>query len=184
MTAQSALDLMTLEEWAALPEDHEARDELQEGVLISMPRWTEQRYLRAQQSLLAQLQAQVPEGWEALGEFEVVVEPEGLATVRVPDLVVVPSDGPEERVPAEEVLLAVEIVSPGTRKVDRQFKKLEYAEAGIPHYWVVDVEPPVPSITVYGLGAGGGGYAESRPATGTLVVSEPFPVQIDVATLG
>jgi Uma2 family endonuclease len=36
------------------------------------------------------------------------------------------------------LLLAVEVVSRGSEAVDRVGKKLEYARAGIPRYWVVE----------------------------------------------
>jgi len=38
--------------------------------------------------------------------------------------------------------LAVEVLSPSTEKVDMADKMREYAEAGIPEYWVVDAETP------------------------------------------
>lgn len=38
--------------------------------------------------------------------------------------------------------LAVEVLSPGTEKVDLADKMREYAEAGIPEYWIVDAESP------------------------------------------
>lgn len=36
---------------------------------------------------------------------------------------------------------------------------------------------------MYGLGAPGDGYVESRTATGVLRVSEPFELQIDIDAL-
>jgi hypothetical protein len=48
---------------------------------------------------------------------------------------------------------------------------------------LVDLDPPVPSITVYGLGAPDDGYVESQTATGQLVVLEPFEMRIDVGAL-
>jgi Uma2 family endonuclease len=89
----------------------------------------------------------------------------------------------EAGVATGEVLLAVEIISPGSRKIDTHMKHFEYAEAGIPHYWVVDLDPPAPSITVYGLGAPGDGYMESQTATGELIVQEPFPIRVDIRSL-
>jgi Uma2 family endonuclease len=40
--------------------------------------------------------------------------------------------------PVGDVLLVVEIVSPGSEGVDLVTKHREYAGAGIPRYWVVD----------------------------------------------
>lgn len=36
--------------------------------------------------------------------------------------------------------LAVEVLSPGTRSIDRGIKLQIYARHGVPHYWIVDVE--------------------------------------------
>jgi Uma2 family endonuclease len=173
---------MTLDEWDALPEDNSAHYELQEGVLVVSPK-PARRHQRALKRLASQMDPQVPPGWEALPDFEVVVQAEGPATVRAPDLVVVRTDGPEVRVVAGEVLLAVEVISPGSRKTDTHMKPFEYSEAGIPHYWVVDLDPPAPSITVYGLGAPDDGYVESQTATGELIVQEPFELRIDIDAL-
>ncbi|OLT12195.1 hypothetical protein BJF78_24960 [Pseudonocardia sp. CNS-139] len=175
--------LLTLEDWDALPEDNSAHYELQEGVLVVSPRparWHSNALL----ALGMQIRPQCPPGWQTLLEFEVVVDGDPFPTIRIPDILVTHADGPEARVPADAVVLAVEIISPGSRKVDLHLKPFEYGEAGIPHYWVVDPDPPAPSITVFGLGAPGDGYVESqRAVTGELVVEEPFPLRIDVAAL-
>jgi Uma2 family endonuclease len=174
--------LMTLEEFVALPEDNSARYELQEGILVVSPRSTRPNQLAAQR-LSNQLDAQLPDEWESVLDFEVIVRPAEPAILRVPDVVVTPVDGPMKRLEAADVLLAVEIVFPGSRNVDLHLKPFEYAEAGIPHYWVVDLDPPAPSVTVYGLGAPGDGYAESQTATSELVVQEPFAMRIDIEAL-
>jgi Uma2 family endonuclease len=173
---------MTLDEWDALPEDNSAHYELQEGVLVVSPK-PAKRHQLAVTRLAAQMERQLPLDWDAVPDFEVVVQAEGPATVRAPDLIVMRAEGPENRVVAGEVLLAVEIISPGSRKIDTHMKPFEYAEAGIPHYWVVDLDPPAPSITVYGLGAPDDGYVESQTATGELVVQEPFEMRIDIGAL-
>jgi Uma2 family endonuclease len=59
---------------------------------------------------------------------------------RVPDLTVwsaAPAAG-LVWAPLDGLVLAVEIVSPGSQTIDRLIKKDEYAEAGIPRYWIVD----------------------------------------------
>jgi Uma2 family endonuclease len=133
--------------------------------------------------LASQLDAQLPPGWETVVDFEVLVRAEEPAIVRAPDLVVVPSGGPENRVPASDVLIAVEIISPGSRNVDTHLKAFEYAEAGIPHYWLVDLDPPTPSLVAFGLGAPGDGYVESQRVDAELVTTRPFPLRVDVAGL-
>jgi Uma2 family endonuclease len=174
--------LMTLDEFIALPEDNSARYELQEGVLVVSPRSARPNQL-AVVRLSAQLDQQLPTDWESIVDFEVVVRRPDPAILRVPDLVVTPVEGSQKRLDAVEVLLAVEIISPGSRNVDLHLKPVEYAEAGIPHYWLIDLDPPVPTITVFGLGAPGDGYVESQTATGVLRVSEPFELEIDIDAL-
>lgn len=56
--------------------------------------------------------------------------------------------------------LAVEIISPGSRKTDEVDKLAEYAQAGIPEYWLVDLEKKMLRVnllregeTVYHLAA-------------------------------
>lgn len=64
--------------------------------------------------------------------------PDGIGG-RIPDLVVwskAQADG--VWLPVADVLLALEIVSPGSEGVDTVTKRNEYAFAGIPQYWVVD----------------------------------------------
>ncbi|MGI5146240.1 Uma2 family endonuclease [Plantactinospora sp. CA-294935] len=61
---------------------------------------------------------------------------------RIPDLVVwskAQADG--VWLPVDDVLLVVEIVSPGSEGVDTVTKRNEYAAAGIPQYWVIDQDP-------------------------------------------
>jgi Uma2 family endonuclease len=175
-------ELMTLDEWDALPEDNSAHYELQEGVLVVSPK-PAKRHQLAVTRLASQMERQLPVDWDAVADFEVVVQAEGPATVRAPDLVVVHAESPQNRVTAGDVLLAVEIISPGSRKIDTHMKPFEYAEAGIPHYWVVDLDPPAPSITVYGLGAPDDGYVESQTATGMLIIQQPFEMRIDIRAL-
>jgi Uma2 family endonuclease len=175
-------ELMTLDEWDALPEDNSAHYELQEGVLVASPKWGRKHQI-ALVRLATEIAPQLPPDFDLLLSFEVVVDAEWPATVRVPDLVVVSAGGGEKRVIADEVLLAVEIIAPGSRMLDTRLKAFEYAEAGIPHYWVVDLDPPVPSITVYGLGAPDDVYVESQTAAGELLVQEPFEMRIDIDAL-
>ena len=40
----------------------------------------------------------------------------------------------------QHLLLAIEIVSPSSRRADRFTKRVLYQRAGIPDYWVVDIE--------------------------------------------
>jgi len=58
---------------------------------------------------------------------------------RIPDLTL--WAGPQPRsvwLSIADLLLVVEIVSPGSEAMDEMVKRREYARAGIPRYWMVD----------------------------------------------
>lgn len=82
---------------------------------------------------------------------------------------------------AAEVRLAVEIVSPGSRRMDYVVKRGEYADAGIDHYWIVDLDPP-PSLRACHL-AGELGYSDDGERTGAFSTTEPFRLTIDLSRL-
>jgi Uma2 family endonuclease len=61
----------------------------------------------------------------------------------VPDIVVTDADlrAAGRELPAGRVHTVVEVVSPSNALVDRAYKRELYAEAGIPCYWRVELEP-------------------------------------------
>ena len=73
-------------------------------------------------------------------------------------------------------VLAAEILSPSTRRLDLGTKRLAIAAGGASHYWVVD--PLEPSIVAFDLV--GADFVEGGRATGhaSLTVEQPFPVTI------
>lgn len=175
--------LLTLEEFIELPEDHSRRYELQEGVLIVSPR-VNYLHLRVARSLMNMLNDQLPPEWEAVADGEVVTRPGFPANVRVPDVLIVREEvisAAVPRVTADEVLLAVEIISPGSKQTDTLVKPVEYANAGILHYWVIDLDDPM-SLTAYRL-VGDLGYQQDPAVTGTFTTTEPFSLQVDLAAL-
>lgn len=101
---------------------------------------------------------------------------------RTPDLVVIPTSlvGHRTRpLPPSDVLLVVEVVSPGSVTTDRITKPAQYAAAGIPAYWRLETDPDI-SLTVYRLPEGGTVYAEAGTWTRgqTAHLTEPFPVDV------
>ena len=88
----------------------------------------------------------------------------------------------------DKVLLAVEVVSPSRKSVrrDRVTKRAEYAEAGIPEYWIVDRRhPDGPQVLVLTLTGGADGYVEAgvyRPGDSAASVALPG-LTFDVAAL-
>jgi len=84
----------------------------------------------------------------------------------------------------EDVLLAVEVVSPSSRRMDRLVKPSVLAEGGVRAYWRVELEgADAPLVVVYGLE--GDVYREVATvrAGETAEVDVPFPVEIRPADL-
>jgi Uma2 family endonuclease len=143
--------LLTLTEWSALPEDTERCLELVDGVLVVAPQ--PPRHQLAVWRLAAQLDRGLPRRVAALARIELIIDDAMPPTVRVPDVLVVggaAGAAHATRVNPPDVLAAIEIVSPGSRRTDRVMKFAEYAEAGIGHYWLLDIEGSV-RLTEYRL---------------------------------
>ncbi|GAA0229770.1 Uma2 family endonuclease [Saccharothrix mutabilis subsp. mutabilis] len=174
--------LLTLEEWDALPEDESHHVELVEGVLLGAPK-PAPKHQFATSGLWATLRDQLPGDVTPVPDVDVVINAIPPVTVRAPDVVVVHNKRFLEypkRFDADDVLLAVEIVSPGTGRTDRIFKPIEYADAGIPHYWLLELDDQV-TLTAFDLV--GGGYQVVASGTGKVEVPSPFPVVLDLPAL-
>lgn len=94
-----------------------------------------------------------------------------------PDVLVVRSEDVGDKNVTRPLLLAVEVLSPGTRAVDHTLRRHVYEEAGVESYWLVDAA--VPSVTVLELG-GDGRYVQTGYAQGDdpLTVTKPFAVTV------
>lgn len=171
MTLSWPNHLLTLEEWEALPEDEALRLELAEGVLVMSPQpcsWHQKAAMR----LGYRLDEQLPSLLTALTDVEVVLARQPL-TIRVPDIVVTRTacyEANPPRYPASDIVLAVEVLSDGTRRVDRVLKFSEYADASIPQYWIVDLDPPT-TLTAYLLVDGEYELAAENTGSVTLDVA-------------
>ena len=166
---------MSLDDWRALGEDTSQRYELAQGVLIVSPR-PRLRHQRVLSRLLVQLATRMPSGLESVSEPDVVLT-DRPATVRVPDLVVCNSDQ-ESILTAADVVVAVEILSPGSRRTDLVVKRGEYAAAGIEHYWIVDAD----AHRMLALTLVDGGYVGDW-VDGMFTASSPFTVSLDLGEL-
>lgn len=177
MTAAHAFQLMSLDQWRALPQEFEQRSELQEGVRIVSPRPTP-AHSRMVSRLWQQIDAQLPDGFEVLQEVEVVIDARTPATVRVPDLIVRTTTADDALITADQVLLAVEVVSPGSRRTDHVTKRSEYAEAGIGCYWIIDLDSPA---TLTALTLTEHGY-EGSQAAGSYTTIVPVPLEVAISS--
>ncbi|GAA5164263.1 Uma2 family endonuclease [Ornithinimicrobium tianjinense] len=105
----------------------------------------------------------------------------GERTVVQPDLVIVPRSLVEGPAVDEPPVLAVEILSPSSRRTDLVRKPEVLARFGVEHYWVVD--PVNPAIRVFRLVDGT--YVSGLVVSGKeLFETEvPFPVSFRPADL-
>jgi Uma2 family endonuclease len=181
---------LTVANYLALGEDDDQhRCELQEGNLLFMPSGRPHHNI-ARSELFGQIDSQLPEQLRVVPDVDLdlqLVPADQPGTVRRPDLTVVAAAA-MERVDREggilrasEVVLAVEILSPGSRRTDQIIKRGEYADAGIPHYWIIELDER-PALVVCHL-AGGFGYQDAPAATGSVQVGEPLPIRVDLDQL-
>lgn len=115
-----------------------------------------------------------------LPEYRVLVAPFDVRlsrfTVVEPDVLVArKSDLTDARLEGAPVL-AVEVLSPGTRRIDLGTKRLTYEAAGVPAYWLVD--PDGPSLTVLHLQEGR--YVEQTVVSGDQPYEAEFPFPVTV----
>ena len=182
--------LLTVAEFAAFHEATEGRFELQEGNVVVSPSPTPEHQVCLME-LLHQLRAQIPDHLLTVPEVDIdlgLVPSYRPGFVRIPDLVVVTREGLKRRraegglLRASEVVLAVEIVSDGSQRTDHTIKHGEYADAGVPHYWILELDDR-PMLTACHL-AGEFGYVDNAPVSGSFAADEPFPVRLDLDRLG
>lgn len=176
--------LLTVDAYAALGEDDRYRSELQEGNLVMSPSPAPDHMI-VMRKLLIRIDEQLPSSLQVIPDIDVDLElaPRGKpGFVRRPDLIVV-HQAAVERVRrdggilrAGEVLVVVEIVSPGSYRTDHVIKRGEYADAGIPHYWIVDLDGPVTLIDCQL--AAEFGYQDSGSVTGRFATTEPVPISL------
>jgi Uma2 family endonuclease len=74
-------------------------------------------------------------------------------------------------------MLAVEVLSPSTRRFDRLVKLSVYEESGVEAYWLVDPDLTAPSVTI--LERAGDRLVQTAEAVGDdeVSVDRPFPVR-------
>ncbi|ACZ85206.1 Uma2 family endonuclease [Streptosporangium roseum] len=183
---------LSVDEWFELnSRDDGSRYELIDGSLIVSPA-PPFRHQRLGDRLQNLLESMSPEGM-------VPVTATGLLLDRkpgvIPDLMVVdkaPFEEGADIAQPEWVHLVVEIVSKSTTATDRRIKHAKYAEAGIPHFWRIEMRPfrgqgndELPVIFTYVLDENGEYQLTHRISAGTTAdFTEPFKVTLDPTTLG
>lgn len=175
---------LTVAQFAALGAAESGYTELVEGRPVLSPAGLAEHNF-ACGNLISQLAGQLPAHLQVTYAPDVDLElapPDAPGFVRRPDLVVFHRGASgQDLVRAREVVLAVEVLSPHSHYTDRLAKRLDYAEAGIPFYWLVDLAEPV-SLTPLRL-TPARSFEEAPPATTTYEARDPFPVRIELDQL-
>jgi Uma2 family endonuclease len=85
---------------------------------------------------------------------------------------------------AADVILAVEAVSPDSEARDRDTKPHKYANAGIEHYWLVELtDEDRVRVSVFRLNQGGSEYKLTGIYHDDLLLDVPFPIDIDLTAI-
>lgn len=181
--------LLTIAEYTELGETEPGYTELVEGRLQMSPSPAPDHNFAAGE-LFVQLRGQIPDGYEVIPDIDVDLElapADAPGFSRRPDLVVA-QRGARSRVRqsggiprASELAVIVEIVSPSSRRTDYVTKRGEYADSGIPYYWIVNIAEPVSMLACHL--AEPFGYADSGESAEVFRTSDPFDVRLDLGTL-
>jgi Uma2 family endonuclease len=128
-----------LEKWTheaidALPDDG-MRHELLDGVLLVSPSPVT-GHQRAVFRIAQHLDAACPPGYEAfVAPFD--WRPDETTSLE-PDVLVVPQSALTDKNVVGTPVVVVEVLSPGTARIDRTAKMSRYFDGGIAQYWLVD----------------------------------------------
>lgn len=93
-----------------------------------------------------------------------------------PDLLVARRDRFDDRGLSGRPELAVEVLSPSSRRIDRVLKRERYERAATPAYWIVD--PEGPSLTAYELRGGRYELAAQVGPGQTWTATVPYEVML------
>ncbi|MCO8308340.1 Uma2 family endonuclease [Streptomyces sp. RKCA744] len=136
--------------------------------------------------LVAELDRQAPDGLRADREMTVRL---AKRQAPEPDVVVVTSEAYDRDEPStyyvpEDVVLAVEAVSPDSEERDRDTKPRKYAKAGIQHYWRVENDRGRTVVYVYERDPANDCFALTGIHHNQLKCTAPFTIDIDLTSVG
>ena len=164
------------EDYARLPDDGK-RHEILDGELYVTPAPSP-----LHQRVSKRLQRKLEDYFEARGLGEVFDAPIdmilGRHDIAQPDLLVVTdADQISGRGIEGAPLLAVEVLSPSTRRHDREVKRRRYAALAVPHYWIVD--PEARRLECYRLADGD--YQHVLTGDGGVTITHPDWPELPIA---
>lgn len=175
----------TTDDLDSLPEDG-LRRELLDGVLFVPPSPTNIHQIIAAR-LVVLLEETCPDDLQATQAVEV-----RLSARRsfIPDVLVITDAAAQRRdhcYTPQEVVLAVEIVSPTSQSMDRVMKPALYAKAGIPYYWAIETDGGI-VVHTYKLDFTDEVYQPSgtfgnTPKSDVVKVDEPWRIEVPISRL-
>lgn len=150
--------LWTLADLDGLPDDGRRYEIIDGSLLVSPPPSNYHQLLAFE--LASLLRSAQPAGYRVLSPGSVALGP---GNYRQPDVLLLAETAVGRGQPLaagpEDVLLAVEVMSPGSVTEDRITKPAMYARAGIEHYW--RLEPNADRLTLHVYRLAGDVYAET-----------------------
>jgi Uma2 family endonuclease len=166
----------TIEDVLRLPDDA-PRVELHDGVMLVVPSPTYDHQDVAG-LLWLWLRRHAPRDFRASQATGVALS---VDTTYEPDVLLVDADidGARHYAKPDQVTLVVEVVSPGTKKRDRMEKPVEYAAAGIPHFWRIEQDP----LHVFAYDLVDGQYQLVADSDTELVLTKPFEIRLPIADI-
>ena len=168
----------TTDDLDAMPEDN-VRRELLDGVLLVSPSPSSIHQVIAMR-LGVTLEQTCPEHLFVSQANDVQIS---RRRQLIPDVLVTTFEAARRgtgKFAAAEVVLAVEIVSPTSQSMDRVLKPALYAKAGIPSYWVIEIED---ELTVYTYQLVNEVYQLSGTFKDTVEADQPWQIQISIDRL-
>ncbi|MFC8097044.1 Uma2 family endonuclease [Streptomyces sp. NPDC057363] len=175
------VDGYTVDDLFTLP-DLPPHTELIDGSLVFVSPQRRFHYLVINM-LFNGLRSSLPPGFSVEQEMTVLLDDRNGPE---PDVSVVRADAvtglDQTSFQAEDVLLAVEVVSPESESRDRTTKPLKYAAAGIPNFWRVEKggTDGSPVIHVHELDLRTKAYAYTGLHRDRIKVDKPYAIDIDL----
>ncbi len=163
---------LTRDDLNRMPDDGH-RYELIDGALIMTP-GPSARHQDVVVNLVVKLKLACPPDLRVLvAPFDVVISGD---TIMQPDLLVARREDFTERDLPTAPLLAVEVLSPSTRRIDLMLKFSRFEAAGCASYWVID--PDTPELIAWEMRDGA--YAQVAKVTGEEVARLTAPYEVSV----
>ncbi|MEV4636163.1 Uma2 family endonuclease [Actinoplanes sp. NPDC049548] len=166
----------TIEDVLVLPDDA-PRVELRDGAMIGVPSPTI-GHQNIGNLLCAWFRQHAPETFSPVTAVGVAMS---VSDTLEPDVLLLrrPVTSTNHFVLPTQVVIAVEVVSPGTKRRDRLEKPAEYAAAGIPHFWRIEQDP----LRVFAYDLVDGRYELAGEAGSELVLTAPFEIKLALRDL-